>query len=63
MAPPDGDGKPFATATYTFNRTIYTEYLDGSTRTMATRALRDEAAWCVQLLRDAFEPECWAKLD
>jgi len=63
VAPPDGDGNPFATATYTFNKTIYTEYLDGATRTMATRALRGEAAWCVQLLRDAFEPACWAKLD
>jgi len=63
VAPPDGDGALFATATYRFNDTIRAEYLDGATRRMESRALRGEAAWCVQLLRDAFEPACWRKLD
>lgn len=63
VAPPDADGKLFSTATYRFNYTVRTEYLDGATRRMQTRELVGEQAYCVQLLRDAFEPACWAKLD
>ena len=62
VAPPMGDGLT-DTRTFVFNSTIRVEYLDGATRRMITTELHDDAAFCVQLLRAAFEKLCWEKLD
>lgn len=45
------------------NRTIQVEYLDGITRTPKTMTFNAPESYCVQLLRHAFEPGCWEKLD
>lgn len=62
VSPPDGDGLT-DTKTFLFNRTIKIEYLDGRTRRMETRELSETNAYCVQLLRSAFESSCWESLD
>ena len=62
VAPPTGDGVT-DTQTFVFNRTIRVEYLDGATRSMVTTELEGPAAYCVQLLRAAFEERCWIQLD
>ena len=46
-----------------FNDSVAVEYLDGSSRVSKQRLLTGEEAYCVQLLRMAFVPACWAKLD
>ena len=60
--PPDGDGLT-DTRTFLFNRTVRAEFFDGVSKTMHTREFRDEAAFCVQLLRASFASECWERLD
>ena len=62
VAPPGGDGMT-DTRTFLFNRTVRVEYLDGATRSMVTTELHGEMAYCVQLLRAAFEDRCWLQLD
>jgi len=62
VAPPDGDGLT-DTRTFLFNKTIRLEYLDGATRTMLTMQASTNVAYCVQLLRAAFEERCWRQLD
>lgn len=62
VAPPTGDGMT-DTRTFLFNRTVRVEFFDGATRSMVTTELRDDAAYCVQLLRSAFEERCWQQLD
>lgn len=62
VAPPTGDGMT-DTRTFLFNRTVRVEYLDGATRSMLTTELHGEAAYCIQLLRAAFEDRCWLQLD
>ena len=62
VAPPGGDGLT-DTKTLHFNRTVRVEYLEGATRQLRKETLSDDAAYCVQLLRLSFEPQCWEKLD
>ena len=62
VAPPDGDGLT-DTTTLLMNHTIRVEYLDAASRTMVTAEFSGHRAYCVQLLRVAFEPRCWEKLD
>ena len=53
----------FSSRTVNMNRSLTVEYLDGSTRRLETRRLTGGEAYCVQLLRLAFVPECWQSLD
>ncbi len=46
-----------------FNDTINVEYLKGGTRRMTTEIMDGPAAYCVQLLRLAFDPACWGEID
>ena len=62
IAAPDADGM-LGTRTEQFNATIDVEYLDGESRALKRETLADDDAFCVQLLRLAFEPTCWTKLD
>lgn len=62
VAPPGGDGLT-DTRTFVFNTTVRVEYLDGATRAMVTSELAGEEAYCIQLLRAAFEERCWTQLD
>ena len=62
VAPPNGDGLT-DTRTFLFNKTIRVEYLDGATRTMSTVEASAHVAYCIQLLRAAFEDRCWSQLD
>ena len=47
---------------YAFNRSITTEYIS-STRNIVTTTFQGSDAYCVQLLRRAFDVSCWAALD
>lgn len=62
VSPPDSDGIT-STRTMVLNKTVMAEYLDGKTKQLHTEALSMDAAFCVQLLRDAFEPACWNGLE
>lgn len=62
VAPPDGDGV-IDTRTFLLNASVEAEYMDGDSRQLRTRVFEGEAAFCVQLLRHAFEEACWAELD
>jgi len=62
IAAPDANGV-LGTRTEQFNTSIQVEYLDGDTRALRRETLADDEAFCVQLLRLAFEPTCWTKLD
>lgn len=62
VAPPDGDGLT-DTKTLLLNHSIRVEYLDAASRTMATAEFTGQRAYCVQLLRVAFEQRCWDQLD
>ena len=62
VSPPDGDGIT-STRTLVFNHTIKVEYLDGMTKQLVLKTLSANEAFCVQLLRQAFEPACWEALD
>ena len=62
VAPPDGDGI-LDTFTAKFNTTITTEFLDGITKQLRVEEYHGEHAFCIQLLRQSYEPSCWKKLD
>ena len=62
VSPPDSDGIT-QTRTLVLNETVRVEYLDGQSKALGTGVLRQEEAFCVQLLRQAFEPACWKALD
>ena len=62
ISPPDGDGVT-STRTILFNRSVEVEYLDGKTKHLVRKTMEGNDAFCVQLLRHAFEPACWAALD
>ena len=62
VSPPDSDGIT-QTRTLVLNETVRVEYLDGQTKGLGAETLTREEAFCVQLLRLAFEPACWAALD
>ena len=62
VSPPDSDGIT-QTRTLVLNDTVQVEYLDGLSKGLGTGLLRQEEAFCVQLLRLAFEPTCWNALD
>jgi hypothetical protein len=59
--PPAGD--LLSSATFLMNRTVRAEFLSGETRTMHSEIFEGETAYCLQLLRMAFEPNCWEALD
>jgi hypothetical protein len=42
---------------------VRTEYMDGRTRRLVTEAFDGPSAFCLQLLRLAFEPDCWRYID
>jgi len=46
-----------------FNDTITIEYLQGGTRTMHTKTLQGNAAYCIQSLRRSIVDECWNAID
>jgi hypothetical protein len=62
VSPPDSDGIT-QTRTLVLNETVRVEYLDGQSKALGTGVLRKDEAFCVQLLRQAFEPTCWNALD
>lgn len=62
VSPPDSDGIT-QTRTLVLNETVRVEYLDGETKSLGNDVLTADEAFCVQLLRLAFEPACWAALD
>lgn len=59
---PDGDGI-LGTRTFRFNRTVNVEFFDGVSKAMHVREFEGDESYCVQMLRAAFAPGCWAKLD
>lgn len=62
VAPPDGDGV-LDTFTTKFNTSVAVEFLDGITKQLRVEEFRGEHAFCIQLLRESYEPACWKKLD
>ena len=62
VSPPDSDGVT-RTRTIVLNNTLSVEYLDGQTKQIHSQTLSMDEAFCVQLLRRAFEPSCWQALD
>jgi hypothetical protein len=48
---------------FQFNDTVRVEYMRGATRTLETRVLKGNNAYCVQTLRRAVVPTCWKQLD
>jgi hypothetical protein len=62
VSPPDSDGIT-QTRTLILNQTVAVEYLDGQTKQLHQRRLEADEAFCVQLLRLAFESACWQALD
>ena len=62
VSPPDSDGIT-QTRTHVLNETVQVEYLDGQSKALGSGLLQHEEAFCVQLLRRAFEPACWKALD
>lgn len=62
VAPPDGDGM-LDTFTIKFNTSVAVEFLDGITKQLRVEEFRGEHAFCIQLLRESYEPACWKKLD
>jgi hypothetical protein len=62
VSPPDSDGIT-QTRTHVLNETVRVEYLDGQSQGLGSGLLQQEEAFCVQLLRLAFEPTCWKALD
>ena len=62
LVPPDGDGVT-DTTTVVFNNTVHVEFLDGETKSLHSRVFSGQEAYCVQLLRLAFDPSCWQQLD
>jgi hypothetical protein len=62
VSPPDSDGIT-QTRTVVLNDTVWAEYLDGETKSLGSESLKGDEAFCVQMLRQAFEPSCWRALD
>ena len=62
VSPPDSDGIT-QTRTMLLNETVSVEYLDGQTKSLHSGTLLRDEAFCVQMLRRAFEPACWHALD
>ena len=62
VSPPDSDGVT-RTRTLVLNESVWVEFLDGESKSLGSEGLSGDAAFCVQLLRQAFEPSCWAALD
>ena len=58
----DGDGM-LDTFTTKFNTSVAVEFLDGITKQLRVEEFRGEHAFCIQLLRESYEPACWQKLD
>ena len=48
---------------FQFNHTITVEFLRGGSRSVETRELTGDAAYCVQALRRSIAPSCWSGLD
>ena len=46
-----------------FHSAVFAEYQPGSTRGLATRVLDGAEAYCVQMLRLAFDDDCWKQID
>lgn len=78
LPPPESDAPPalqrvrasvpgadamFGTKTFQFEKQIHVEFLDGASRRMQTMQLSGQEAYCVQLLREAYEPACWQSLE
>ena len=57
--PPDG---LFESKTMLMNTTLNTQYMDEN-KQMQSSILKDDAAFCVQLLRRAYDESCWRQLD
>lgn len=51
------------TRTFVMNQTIHVEFFDGSSKTMYSEVFSGPTAFCIQLLRQSFEPACWEVLD
>jgi hypothetical protein len=51
------------TQIFEFNNTITAEFLRGGSRSVETRELTGDAAYCVQALRRSIAPSCWSGLD
>lgn len=49
--------------TYTFNRTVVAEYMDGSSKSIQRKTFEGGDAYCLQLLRRSFTRACWDALD
>tara|TARA_X000000368_G_scaffold411311_1_gene396018 strand:- start:1002 stop:1658 length:657 start_codon:yes stop_codon:yes gene_type:complete len=62
VSAPDGDGM-IGTRTFKFNKTVNIEYFDGVTKAMHVREFEGDDAYCAQMLRAAFAPSCWMKLE
>ena len=45
------------------NSTVRVEYMEGGTRRMQTEMMHNSSAYCVQLLRLAFDATCWNEID
>ena len=45
------------------NNTVRVEYMEGGTRRMHIDTVHNSSAYCVQLLRLAFDPVCWNEID
>ena len=60
VAPPDGDG---VLDTFTTKFNITASEFDGITKQLRVEEFRGEHAFCIQLLRESYEPACWKKLD
>ena len=46
-----------------FSSALMVEYMQPLSRSVVRRRMVGQAAYCVQLLRRAYSPACWAKLD
>lgn len=53
----------FASRTYVFNRTVKSEFMDGTSKSLRTATFEGNDAYCVQLLRRSFSKTCWDALD
>lgn len=51
------------TRTLNFNSTLLVEYMEGNTRAVRQEQMYGSDAYCVQLLRLAFVPDCWRAID
>jgi len=54
---------PNAARVVEFNDTISAEFLVGGTGVLVTETLKDGDAFCVQLLRRAYDKSCWSALE